>query len=448
MIAIFDIGKTNKKLSVLNNSYEFIFENAVRIPDIKDEDGDDCDDLASLTTWIKQSFQELVQNKKFNITALNFSGFGASIVFIDEKNNPAAPLYSYLKPLPKSLHKKFYSDYGGEEHIARVTASPVLGSLNSGLQVYRMKHLHPEKFDSFTYTLHFPQYLSLLFTNQPCSEKTSIGCHTHLWDFTTNSYHQWVSDENILKKLAPIVPCDSTFEINTGRSVISTGIGLHDSSSALIPYLTCCTEPFVLISTGTWCITLNPFNQSPLTLDELKQDCLCYLSHEGKAVKSARLFAGHWHEVETQRMAAHYNVSASYYKTVAFDNTLLTDFKGERSANNSIPVNQAGLDFARSELSQFSSYEAAYHALMCEIIYRQVQSSNLVLKNSSVKNIYVDGGFSNNPIYMKLLASNYQHYNVYSASVPQASTIGAAMIIHSKWNPTEIPKDFIRLTSH
>ena len=448
MIAIFDIGKTNKKLSVLNDRYEFIYETAVRIDDIKDEDGDDCDNLPALMDWIKRSFEELIRNKDLDITALNFSGFGASIVFTDDNNKAAAPLYSYMKPFPAELHKKFYDDYGGEEHVARVTASPVLGSLNSGLQIYRMKFVHPEKFKTFRYALHFPQFLSLLFTNQACSEKTGIGCHTHLWDFTSNSYHEWVDKENIVNSLAPIVPCNTTYDITIEGSSITTGIGLHDSSSALIPYLTCCTEPFLLISTGTWCITLNPFNQSPLTLEELKQDCLCYLSHEGKAVKSARLFAGHWHEEETQRMAAHFNVSAGYYKTVNFDAALLSDIENESVVSKSKSANISALEFDKTDLSRFGSYESAYHSLMSSIVDRQVKSSNLVLKNSIVKNIYVDGGFSNNAIYMKLLAANYPDHKVFAASVPQASSIGAAMVIHSKWNPTNIPENFIQLTPY
>ena len=58
------------------------------------------------------------------------------------------------------------------------------------------------------------------------------------------------------------------------------GIGLHDSSAALIPYLMNFKEPFVLISTGTWCISLNPFNEAPLTKEELKSDCLSYMSYD------------------------------------------------------------------------------------------------------------------------------------------------------------------------
>ena len=79
------------------------------------------------------------------------------------------------------------------------------------------------------------------------------------------------------------------------------GIGLHDSSSALIPYLkTCFTEPFVLISTGTGVLHLTRSINNLFTESELRQDCLCYMSYHQQPVKASRLFAGNEHETETK----------------------------------------------------------------------------------------------------------------------------------------------------
>ena len=44
------------------------------------------------------------------------------------------------------------------------TASPVLGNLNSGMQLYRLKHENKEAFEEIKYALHLPQYLSFVFT--------------------------------------------------------------------------------------------------------------------------------------------------------------------------------------------------------------------------------------------------------------------------------------------
>jgi sugar (pentulose or hexulose) kinase len=95
-------------------------------------------------------------------------------------------LYNYLKPYPESLQKQFYNTYGREAEFAFRTASPVLGSLNSGMQLYRIKYEKPELFKEIKYALHLPQYLSFLISGKVCSDITSIGCHTNLWDFQKN----------------------------------------------------------------------------------------------------------------------------------------------------------------------------------------------------------------------------------------------------------------------
>ena len=42
------------------------------------------------------------------------------------------------------IKKQFYDTYGGEEEFSFRTASPVLGSLNSGMQLYRIKYEKPD----------------------------------------------------------------------------------------------------------------------------------------------------------------------------------------------------------------------------------------------------------------------------------------------------------------
>ena len=245
--------------------------------------------------------------------------------------------------------------------------------------------------------------------------------------------------------MAPIKNSDSIAgTINDG---IQVGVGLHDSSAALIPYLVSFTEPFVLLSTGTWCITLHPFNHTILSDYELHQDCLCYLSYKGLPVKASRLFAGYEHEQQVKKLAAHFNQPADYYKTVAFDSALLTPpkkiAKTTKKLTGEIMLQQSA--FSARQLSDFANYEAAYHRLIADIIDQQTKSTNLVLSGSMVQNIFVDGGFSSNPVYMNLLAAAFPNNKVSAASVPQASAIGAALAIHPYWNTKPFPTNLIQV---
>lgn len=445
VIAIFDVGKTNKKLLLFDEHYVLVHEESTQLAEIADEDGFACEDVTALTQWIKESFDKICNDKQYNIKAVNFSGYGASFVNLDETLQPCLPLCNYLKPYPVALKQQFYNTYGGESLVAKQTASPVLGSLNSGMQLYRVKYEQPEKFKQIKYSLHLPQYLSFILSGKLYSDITSIGCHTNLWHFQKNAYHKWVKKEGVLAKLAPVAACTET--AGYINSSVAVGIGLHDSSAALIPYLNSFKEPFVLLSTGTWCISLNPFNYHLLSDYELHHDCLCYLTFEGKPVKASRLFAGYEHEQQVKVLAKHFKKPADYFSQVecnpATIKKLHVDINSYEPAGDDAMVQQS--QFSKRDVHAFKTYEEAYHQLIADIIVQQVRATKLVLSGTSVKRIFVDGGFSKNHIYMYLLAQAFAEIEVYAASVAQASALGAALVLHKQWNKQPMPDSIVEL---
>lgn len=448
VIAIFDVGKTNKKLFLFDENYKIVFERSARFIETTDEDGFPCENLDSLKLSVFDSLREVFRLKEFNIQAINFTSYGASLVYLNEELRTCAPLYNYLKPYPESIQKQFYNTYGGEEQFAFRTASPILGSLNSGMQLYRIKYEKPELFKEIKYALHLPQYLSFLVSGKVYSDITSIGCHTNLWDFQKNEYHAWVKQEGIYEKLPPIFPCNEVVPVSFAGKNYSVGIGLHDSSAALIPYLVNFHEPFILISTGTWCISLNPFNTAPLNKEELENDCLCFMSYEGKAVKASRLFAGYEHEQQVKRISEYFNQNAARYRTMDFNPGIISKLEKRNHQVKPLQYNTTILRnsvFEKRELASFKNDEEAYHQLILDVISQQFVSTQLVLKGMDIKRIFVDGGFSKNSIYMNLLAKTFPHIEIYAASMAQASAIGTALSIHKAWNKKSLPNDIIEL---
>jgi len=444
VIAIFDIGKTNKKLFLFDSQYKIVYEKSAKFPETVDEDGDACDNLESLRMNIFDSLKEVISLKEFDIKAINFSSYGASLVYIDENGNSLTPLYNYLKKYPEKLHNQFYDAYGGVKAFTHLSASPVLGSLNSGMQLYRIKYERPDLFKKIKYALHLPQYLSYLITGVPCADITSIGCHTNLWDFTKMQYHEWVNQEGALEKLPPTLPGNKALTNNFMGNNYFVGIGLHDSSAALIPYLVNFHEPFVLISTGTWCISLNPFNQIPLSDEELSNDCLSFMTYEGKKVKASRLFAGFEHEQQVNRIASYFNQSALRYGSIKYDQNIIFKLQQNVLQNKGV-IDLKASDFSKRDLAIFSNDNEAYHQLILDIIAQQFFSTQLILKDTNTKKIFVDGGFSKNEVYMNLLALFFPEIQVYAASMAQATAVGSALSIHSFWNQQGLPNDMIEL---
>jgi sugar (pentulose or hexulose) kinase len=453
VIAILDIGKTNKKLILFDSFYNPVWETSDSLPESEDEDGDACEDLNLLNKWIFQSLNKSALESDFVIKAVNYSAYGASFVNIGENGKPITPLYNYLKPFPENIKRQFYEQYGGELTFSMQTASPVLGSLNSGMQLYRLKYVKPEKFSGIRNALHLPQYLSWLLTGKTCSDITSIGCHTNLWNFSRNYYHDWVYREGIIQKLAPIQSSGMIYPVLEDVSIASSlskeclsGIGLHDSSASMIPYLEYFQEPFVLISTGTWCISMNPFNNEPLTAGELQHDCLCYLTYKGAPMKSSRYFAGYEHTIQVERLTAYFQKGKDYFQSVEYDSRTVRILRTREKANDiNPPDSQQGVSvFAHRELSGFQNFEEAYHRLMMDIMDLQKDFVKYILSDS-IKKIYVDGGFCKNPVYMYLLSDAFPSIPVFAATIALGSAIGAAMAIHDNWNELPLPDDLIKL---
>lgn len=444
VVAIFDIGKTNKKVFLFNENYQIVWEKTVNLEETVDEDDFPCENIIELKNWIVFRLSEIEGFKEYTLKAINFSTYGASFVYVDEEGTPLTPLYNYLKSYPEVLRREFYIKYKGEEKFAIKTASPVLMSLNSGMQIYRLKQENPDLFFKVKYCLHLPQYLSSLLTGQYFSDITSIGCHTNLWNFKKMKYHKWIKKEIISAKIPPLLDAENTIEIADG---IAVGGGLHDSSSSIIPYIINFTESFVLLSTGTWSISLNPFNNNPLTFEELQHDCLCYLQYKQKPVKAARLFSGNEHEVQAKKIALHFALPFDTFKEVIYDKAIvarLQEKSNKPSKNDSHKIVRESL-FEKRNLEDFETYEMAYHQLMLDIVRQQILSTRLVIHNSPVKKLFVDGGFSKNSIFMNLLAENFPDMEVYAASMAQASALGAALAIHKNWNSKPIPNDLIDL---
>jgi len=440
VIAIYDIGKTNKKIILFNFDLKPVYEIEEKFAEIRDDDGFECDDIGHIEEWIRDSISRLVHSDKFDLDAVNFTTYGATLAYLDAEGHRLTPIYNYLKPMDERIPEKVYKKYGGQDEFCRRTASPALGMLNSGMQALWLKYEKPEVFSKVNHILHFPQYLSYLLTGKIFSEHTSIGCHTALGDFDNMKYHRWVAEEGL--SLPDPVDVSTINEVETEGKKLRVGIGIHDSSSSLAPYFASSKGKFLLISTGTWCINMNPFNTEILTAEQLDHDCLCYMSITKQPVKSSRLFLGHLHEVAVSTLNEHFSAQPDLYKTVKPDNKLLEKCKKRASEGrfffDMLPYSRKLKD--KYDFFVFKSFEEGYHQLMVELAELTVESIDLILsENNDIQNIYITGGFSKNQLFLKLISGSYPTKNVYTSEINNATALGSALVILGSLNPLKKP---------
>ena len=450
--AVFDIGKTNKKFFLFDASLSIIETRNTKIDEIKDDDGYPCDDLDALSNWVKETAQDAIAHTTINFKAINISAYGATLVHTGSDGKPATPLYNYLKPYPEELLEELYRKYGRREHFLLETASPPLGMLNSGLQLYWLKKRKPALFQKISTTFHLPQYISYLLTGQKASEKTSIGCHTCMWNFREGKYHRWLEDEDMLKLLPDIKPVTKSYETVIGESHIKTGIGVHDSSSALVPYLRVFDDPFLLLSTGTWSVAMNPFSVEPLTFEELKRDCLNYMNIYGKPVKASRFMLGGEYSHQLKKLGDYFGKNPEK-PDCDFDPVMIQKLADEMNSKRKLTLEKGNMsgpfpanDDHVWDLSRFSSYKEAVHQCLLDLAAIQVESIKLAVGNSNIKQIIVTGGFAKNYFFCRLLATMLPQKKIYTAVLREASALGAALLMEDQKNSKILLKEKLELT--
>ncbi|WP_396635757.1 FGGY-family carbohydrate kinase [Maribacter sp. R77961] len=440
--AVFDIGKTNKKFFLFDKDYQEVYREYTRFDTIRDEDGHETEDLESLQVWLKEVFDRILKTEKHNITAINFSTYGASFVHLDKNGKVLTPLYNYTKPLDKEIIDDFYKKYGPREAFAQTTGSSDSGMLNSGMQLYWLKHTKPNVFKKIAFSLHLPQYISYIFTGIPLSEYTSIGCHTAMWNYNKKDYHDWIYKEGIDHILPPIVSTETSINMNYNGKRIKLGVGIHDSSAALLPYVRSIKKKFILVSTGTWSIALNPFSEKLLSQEDIKKNCINYMRINGKPAKASRIFLGNEYSLQVKELATHFKVSKDYHKSIAFDYdtffAIIKDFnycfrwKGIEDEN-----------MPSETRYKYDKFEHAYHQLMIELVLLQVESIKIAAGDDSIEKLYIDGGFSDNDVYIKLVSHYLRNMELRTTDSSLGSALGAAIAISdAKLNSKFLKKNY------
>ena len=429
VIAVIDIGKTNKKILLFDESFEIVYRNATRFEEVLDEDGFACDDIASIESWIQSEIKRIQEEGVYKIKAINFSTHGASLIYLDKNGRRITPLYNYLKPLNLEDYRELYEAYGGQEEFSRKTASPAYGMLNTGMQILKLQREKPEFWNQVSSILHYPQYLSYLFTKKITADFTSVGAHTATWDFDNMRYHEWLQDKNINLP----EPCNGKDAILSliNNETIAVGTGLHDSSSSIIPVLqNNNNNEFVLLSTGTWIIAMNPFSKEKLTQHQLTNNCLCFMTPEKQQIKSSMQFLGRIHEVYLEPLAKQFNVHIDTHLELELDKGYCE--KLIKSDARVFLAEGIDEDFTAdsSLLVQFESYKEAYYQLTYEISKKVVAGIELILDQSNnLADIYVSGGFNKNEMFIEFISQMKEGVSVKIPNCRNESALGAALLM-------------------
>ena len=75
----------------------------------------------------------------------------------------------------------------------------------------------------------------------------------------------------------------------------------------------------------------------------------------------------------------------------------------------------------------------------------QIHTIRKAIGNSDIRKIYIDGGFTDNDVFMKLMSHHFSEFKVLSTQSPLGSALGAAMVISNKKVTSKFLKENYRM---
>jgi len=70
--AIFDIGKTNKKILLFDEQLQVVYQKEHKFPETTDDDGFECDDIVALERWMSGTLEQLADDNEYDVTYHKF----------------------------------------------------------------------------------------------------------------------------------------------------------------------------------------------------------------------------------------------------------------------------------------------------------------------------------------------------------------------------------------
>ena len=444
---VLDVGKTNTKLFLFDASLRVVYEQSTATIEKPIADGLVQDDLDTVWSWFLAELKKIGREKKFLVRAINATAFGATLVHIDDQGKEIQPVYSYNSHPGEELEQEFRAWFSQLPGSNPRHATPHLANfLIAAKQLFWISRHRPELASQIRYSLFLPQYLIYKLSGVLISEATSYGCHTGLWDFEMMAPSvpaiEGLGWQTRIPRLADhgrLCQLDSSLAgLLQARANIPVGAGMHDAAASLYPYLESLDDPFILVTTGTWVIAQNPFAGFVLSEQDLQQDRLYYLTPQLQPVRAARIYAGQEHELQLRRICEHFG-RAPDEKNADIEE-LLADFfaKPNEGVLTAEALHGSGpfphVPRGTWDLSVFSSPEQAYARLCLDLAVLTAYLIDNVAEPGQ-KRMLVDGGFTRNPWFLKILSMLVQPCQLYIADIANATALGAALAVHHFWVP-------------
>jgi len=235
-------------------------------------------------------------------------------------------------------------------------------------------------------------------------------------------------EQIVLKTAGSVIPGSTVFN----------GTGMSSEVASLVPYLKGSDRPFILVSTGTRCTFMNPFDTDQAAGGQ---------AVKGIKVRSSQFNLGEIHDRNVMLLDEHFGVTGELYKTIKIKHKKVGKIEANRHGRvffrHGIPGNLAD---STANLSHFLTYADAYHQMMYDLVDESLGAYRKIITPDDITEIvYVTGGFARNDTFTRILAARLPEKRVYASTIEYATALGAAMTAYGEAFDTDLPPVYLGL---
>ncbi len=439
---VFDIGKTNKKI-VLFQGHKIAHVEKKSFPEFFRK-GLLIEPLDAMAEWFMEELKKLA--KQYYLESISLSCHGSVCVAVDKDGTPVAPVLSYMNEPQPQVKDAFKAFEGKGRELYKETCTPRLDkTINMAIGFLNACSLFPhirEKADS---VLSLPAYIVMLLTGERYSEMTYLGCHTYLWNYRRWEWSEIAQVSGFAEMSPPILEPGSFFPMAEELKMFSGldhGIavmpGLHDSNASLVPYFLQYGTRFCLHSTGSWCVTMKPVEETALSTEEMNNGVFCNIDVFGLPVKTYTFPGGiilsrhldlllSWapgfkkKKVKLERLATIIDDKKYFYFPSMEKSDEFFLMEGIKESPEAF-LNKM-LESGMSSLDICSDYFALVSAGIALAVHRVIEKFDF----SKVDYLFLEGGFRNNRCYSNMLAVLMNNVTVARTDIEEATALGACL---------------------
>lgn len=417
-ILVLDIGKTNAKAVLVDGATLREIE-VVTIPN-RPLPGPPYPhaDTEGLWHFIVDATRAL--QVRHGVGAIAVTAHGATAALVDAEGGLALPVLDYEFAGPD----EDAAAYDAARPPFEETGSPRLpAGLTLGAQVYWLFRHFPAEAARATSLLMYPQYWTMRLSGVRASERTSLGCHTDLWDPHHGRFSSLVEGMGWSGLMPPLRRATDVLGPVTPDFAAATGIdpatpvhcGIHDSNASLLPHLLSRRPPFSVVSTGTWVICMAIGGRRVLL--DASRDTLVNVNALGDPVPSARFMGGReWSRLMDGRDPA---VTAEDVEAVLARGVML--FPAVEANSGPFPGHAARWSVPEEGLPDGQRAVAAswYLALMTDVCLDLIGAEGPVV---------VEGPLASNARFTEMLAAVRAGGLASSGNASTGTSAGAALL--------------------